>query len=716
MANDVREISSLRSGLTSAYPQTAQSCIANIERWSSGRVPLVDLAPLEEFLAKAPIELIHDSFWRQLPFGTGGVRGTVGFGPNRINEPVIALTAQAHSDFLAAEYGDLTRQRVVVANDIRFFDDVRRRYGFMSENPLLSISSRSLAWLVAKVYTANGLTVYMGDPDDDDAFITTPELSFFIRHIAAVGGVNLSASHNPPDDNGIKVYDAEGGQYLPPHDQKLADMAAEIAEVRIGDTIREGAVKAIESTMIDAYQHLYLEQFEAHGVRSTSNTSVLFTPLNGCGERTVVPILTKLGYDVTVPEGHGPDGSFSLIPLHAPNPEVPVSTQPARDAADAAGLDVVFSADPDADRLGIQYRDANGDWQHVNGNQIATAVVYFLVLDPEGPQLKGGVFQTLVTTLAVLEIAQQAGVAHIEGDLYVGFKYIAGALLELERKSTPVDELISFACEESHGYLTTAELREKDAVSAVAYLAHIHERCQNRGQNFGHYLEQIRNHVGAFGDCGRSLVLEGSAGMEAISACMTDLRTSSPEKLGRAKVTSVVDHWQPEEGERRPIDEVSATERSARNIVVFEIEGGRVTVRPSGTEPKLKFYVQTAPSHWTPDDAISLAHEIYAQILGILNTSLSAAAIDLPDVLPVAAKVAFDHQVGAALHGLQDSDAVAVLDRVRGAVGDLVPGEDALRTVEGTVRAMAGTVDRVHPARLTEFNALLDAKGGDDNQ
>lgn len=715
MANDVRELSNLERELRSAFPDTTQSCVENIEEWMSGQVPLVQVGPLEEFLRKAPLDLIHDSFWRRLPFGTGGVRGTVGFGPNRVNETVIGLTTQAHCAFLTEEYGDLSNHKVVVANDVRFFNDVRARYTYLTENPLLSISARSLAWLVAKVYATNGLTVYMGAPDDADAFITTPELSFFIRHMNAVGGVNLSASHNPPDDNGIKVYDADGGQYLPPHDQKLADVAAAVTEVRISDDLPDGAIVAIEDEAVEAYQQSYLDQFDAHGVRSAHNARVLFTPLNGCGERTVVPILTRLGYDVTVPEGHGPDGSFSNIPLLAPNPEVPVSTQPARDAADVAGLDVVFSADPDADRLGIQYRDANGDWQHVNGNQIGTALAYFLVLDPRGPQLKGGVFQTLVTTLAVLEIGRQAGVAHVEADLYVGFKYIAGALLELEKKNTPADELIAFACEESHGYLTTSALREKDAVSAVAYLAHIHERCQAEGKNFGDYLEQIRSEIGAFGDCGRSLVLEGSAGMAAISSCMTALRTSAPEKLGRAKVVSVVDHWQPAEGVRLPIDEVSATERSARNIVVFEIEGGRVTVRPSGTEPKLKFYVQTAPSHWTPEDAVSLAGEIYGQLLGILDTELSDLAVGLPDVLPVSTKAAFDQEVGWAVERLLEDDAASVLEAVQAAVNSLVPGDDALRTVEATVMAMAGAVDGIDAGRLSEFNALVGAAtAGDD--
>ncbi|MEM9131842.1 MAG: hypothetical protein AAGE88_05845 [Actinomycetota bacterium] len=705
-----RSVTDLKSQIEAAFPQTAAACVANITQWTSGQVPLVHAAALDEFLRKAPLDLIHDSFWRRLPFGTGGVRGTVGFGPNRVNASIIALTAQAHCQFLAGEYGDLSQHSVIVANDIRVFNDVRQVYGFLTENenPLLEISSRSLAWLVAKVYAANGLTVYMGDPDDDDAFVTTPELSFLIRHMGAMGGVNMSASHNPPDDNGIKVYDAGGGQYLPPHDQKLADAAASMSEVTIAEDLPEGAIVPIPASAVEAYQQSYLDQFDRHGARSTAGAELLFTPLNGCGERTVVPILEALGYDITVPPGQGPDGSFAIIPLHAPNPEVPVSTQPARDFADEAGLDVVLSADPDADRLGIQYRDENGVWVHVNGNQIATALAYFLALDPEGPQLRGGVYQTLVTTLAVREIGRQAGSNHVEDDLYVGFKYIAGALLRREDAGVTGDDLIAFACEESHGYLSTAAVREKDAVSAAGYLAAIYERSKAKGRHLGHYLDQVTAAVGAFGDCGRSLVLEGSAGMESIKKVMDTLRTAPPSTLGRTTVTGVVDHWQPAEGVRLPIDEVSATEVAARNIVVFDIEGGRITVRPSGTEPKVKFYVQTLPSHYTPDDAVDIAREVYGQLLAILDLELTDAAIDLPDVLPVATKVTFDAEVGAALAPLADGDAGAVLEPVTAAVSSLVPGEGALRTVKANVAAMARQVDGVDGAVCDEFVSMLD--------
>ncbi len=708
-----RSVADLKTSLESRFPDTASVCIDNITEWTSGRVPLVDQGPLDEFLRKAPLDLVHDSFWRRLPFGTGGVRGTVGFGPNRVNRSIIALTAQAHCQFLAATYGDLTEHKVVVANDVRAFNDVRRAYGFLTEheNPLLSISARSLAWLVAKVYVANGLTVYMGDPDDDAAFVTTPELSFLIRHMGAVGGVNLSASHNPPDDNGIKVYDSGGGQYLPPQDQELADVAASMTEVNVVENPPDGAILPIGQADLDAYRNAYVEQFDRHGVRSTDGSRLMFTPLNGCGERTVVPILGELGYDLTVPEGQGPDGSFAVIPLHAPNPEVPVSTQPARDAADALGLDVVMSADPDADRLGIQYRDEHGAWQHVNGNQIATMLAYYLVLDPDGPGLRGGVYNTLVTTLAVGEIGRHAGVAHIEDDLYVGFKYIAGALLRQEEAGIGGDDLLAFACEESHGYMATSLIREKDAVSAAGYLATIYERCRRQGQHLGHYLARITDEVGAFGDCGRSLVLEGSAGMASIQAIMAALRADPPSNLGRATVSAVTDHWAAEEPKRRPIDEVSATEVAARNIVVFEIEGGRITVRPSGTEPKVKFYVQTKPSHWSADDAVTLAAEVYGQLAALIDVELSSAAIDLPDVLPVATKVAFDQQVGGALAPLADAatPVSTVFSAVESEVSGLVPGSGALRTVAATVVAMAGAVPGVAPDRLDEFTALVQA-------
>ena len=218
------------------------------------------------------------------------------------------------------------------------------------------------------------------------------------------------------------------------------------------------------------------------------------------------------------------------------------STGPARTAAEHAGIGIVLAADPDADRLGVDVMTSTG-WAHLTGNQISSVLAYFLMADPAGPQLRGAVYQTLVTTMCVPRIAETAGAGPIVDDLLVGFKYIGRAVHDLETSGTPNDLLMAFASEESHGYLVTPELRDKDATSAAVYLAAIHAQLAADGYTLVDYLARIYEHVGEFGDCGRSLVLKGSDGIEAIAGAMVSLREDPPAVLGGMTITARRDHW-----------------------------------------------------------------------------------------------------------------------------------------------------------------------------
>ena len=374
-----------RPDLEEHYPRTAAVARTHLDEWLSGTLPLVPTEALAQFVERAPVALLHDSFWRRVPFGTGGVRGTVGFGPNRINRTLIGLAVQGHCDFLLARHGSFeTPPVVVIANDVREFHDVAGVYGFIDDNPLFELTSRSLARLAAEVYVANGFAVAMSDPDDELGLLSTPELSFLIRRLGAVGGVNLSASHNPPDDNGIKIYDDQGGQFTPPLDQDLVDAASAATTVQQGvfaDARAKGLVTGIPDELIDAYRSEYVDRLRGQHLAAPPGSRVAFTPLGGCGERSVVPVLEGLGYEVFVAEGQGRDGTFSQIPLLAPNPEVAESTGPARTAAEHAGIGIVLAADPDADRLGVDVMTSTG-WAHLTGNQISSVLAYFLMADP----------------------------------------------------------------------------------------------------------------------------------------------------------------------------------------------------------------------------------------------------------------------------------------------------------------------------------------------
>jgi phosphoglucomutase len=553
----------------------------------------------------------------------------------------------------------------------------------------------------------------MMDPGNDDAMLTTPELSYLIRQLKASGGINLSASHNPPDDNGVKVYDENGGQYLPPHDQALTDRSREITEVRrmpFSEAVAAGLVRDIPPTLLDSYMALYLDRARARGLASQDRTKVVFTPLNGCGLRTIGHALVELGYEVKVPDGQGPDGTFKNIPLNAPNPEVKEATEPAKAVADAVGARLVLASDPDADRMGAEvFHD--GQWVHVSGNEIAIILAYFLMLDPQGPRLKGGVYQSIVTTLATQAIAERAGVPAeaIRTDLLIGFKYIGKAVREYAEKLGPgADDttLLAFACEESHGYLDTPQLRDKDAMGGGLYLARLHERLAAEGRTLLDYVEQVYAEIGDFGDRGRSITIPGSGGIAEIKRTMEVLRATRPMDLGGVTVTEYVDHWDT----ARFGDIKGATDREARNIVVFFFDGGRITFRPSGTEPKLKFYVATSTAGnagSAQEYADKLSDLVYQHVIGILGRALSAPFVSLPDVIPLSNKVDVQEIVEQGLRQTiaepgQSPEFVA--DWLREKLGAKIPGESAWEIALPAIRA---TVAGWSPDETGKVEAVL---------
>jgi phosphoglucomutase len=724
----------LEQRLAEVYKESGVAAWGNVTLWREGNVPLVPESALHDFLRKAPLDLVHESFWRSLPFGTGGVRGTVGFGPNRINPTVVALTIQAHCNFLndvfASGQDDDLERAVVIANDIREFHDLTGVLKFLEHNPYssatgdpyLRVTSRNLAYLAAGVYAKNGYLVYMIKPGDDSAFLTTPELSFLIRWLHAAGGINLSASHNPPDDNGVKVYDRKGGQYLPPEDQDLTDRTRVIREAMhmpYSDAVAAGLIKDIPGEALAAYMSMYMDRAHERGLASERGTRILFTPLGGCGERTVRVGLEKLGYAVHMPEregpgGTGPDGTrgtFGAIPMRIANPEVPESTRQSKAAAHSFGSTLVLASDPDADRLGVEVYHRN-EWRHLTGNQIATILAYYLLLDPAGPKLHGAVYETAVTTLAVKAIADQAGCPVVH-DLLVGFKYIGHQVLiyHNEHPDASDEELLAFATEESHGYLDTPNIRDKDAMSGALYLAKLHERLLATDETLMDYLDRIYAEVGRFGDTGRSIVILGSRGFKAIHDVMEKLRHDRPASMAGVRIGQIKDRRAD-----RPRD--TDTDWEARNLLTFDFADGKISFRPSGTEPKLKFYVQTTRGSDGSDAqqyADSVAGRVYRHVLGILSEVYEGVALDdafaqLADVIPLNTKILLQDQVVRELHDLVASDDFEAAFTARWLderVGLLVPGESAWRVAERAFRSAASQWPGTEAERVGAVFAYL---------
>ena len=650
------------------------------------------------------VPLLFDAFWQVLPFGTGGSRGRVGYGSNRFNHATAAMTVQGHCDYLSTSFPN-QEHVVIVANDVRVFRDIAGVYHFLGDqHPLLGTSSRLIAKLACEIYAGNGVTAYLAEPEADQSLLSTPELSFVIRKLGALGGVNISASHNPPDDNGIKVYDEYGGQPIPPHDQRLADCMDQVTDVRrmpFADALGRGLIRAIPAHLHDEYVDEYVRLYD-RVFTPRPDLLVVYTPLCGCGMRSAGAVMRKLGFPLLSPPDQGPDGTFAPIPFKAPNPEVAESTVPAARFAESVGSGVVLSSDPDADRVGLEARLADGSWYHFDGNKIATLICYYLMLDPDGPRRRGLVMETLVTTKILGQIAATASDCWIVDDLLVGFKYMANVLKMLEQRGRwgnicARPESLLLATEEAHGVMLTSTIRDKDSAPACMFLAALYQKVRQEGRNLLDYYIEILEKLGGFADTGRSLVMTGAEGGIQRDRIVASLRASLPETLGGRPVRKVVDYW----------NEItfgklqSSTDQLSRNVLQFFLDGAVVTVRPSGTEPKLKFYCQLVPEDGPPKlrgmelmrgltaQVEALARTVYQELLARLNLHLGEAGLLLPDIVDIGRKQEFESktvpQLREAIAQNRFEKLDALLAWLRGEVAAMTPGADPLPALRASV-------------------------------
>jgi phosphoglucomutase len=634
-------------------PNGGAAAAATLSHWLSVEQPFVSGAELRRFAERAPVPMIVDAFRCDIPFGTGGRRGRVGIGPNRINPRTLALTVAGHCEFLRrADSADGEgRRTVVVANDTRVFTDINQLHTFMGEDwSLLGTSSRSLALLACQLYAVYGFETYLTAPKDHDAFMPTPELSYAIRALNAAGGLNVSASHNHPDDNGFKVYTPTGGQYCPPDDSTLS-RAVEQAELdpRIEELVARhlGAADEIPADVHRKYIDMYVSRDAAICASSApirAGVPIVYTPLCGTGLANVGETLTGAGYQLHTPPDQYPDGSFAPIPMRSPNPEIPGVTDPAVEYAASADAELVLSSDPDADRLGVEVRLADGTWRHLTGNQIGAIIAYFLIADPAGPRLSGELITTVATSRVLRAIGSLGSGIRVTDDLMIGFKFVGQLLDVLEDSATGPVPLV-LASEESHGYLTTTDLRDKDAASGGFIIAHLHALMRDSGRTLWDYLMQVYAATGVHIEQGRSLVLLGADGAEKIAAVMRSLRSQPLEHLGSEPVK--VRHDFLVDGTE---GELTEGEKASRNVLALISEHYRIVVRPSGTEAKLKYYFDYAEPP-RPDAATRYAElepavtadcsAVYADLARRAGYELSAAALELPDVMPVQQKASY---------------------------------------------------------------------------
>jgi phosphoglucomutase len=541
-----------------------------------------------------------DRFYQIMPFGTGGRRGAVGIGPNRFNSWSLSSSVQGHCEYLRERFPARGALRVVIAYDVRQFEDQRKQYNAELPNPVLHRSSRQFACEAACVYAANGITAYL-PAEHGGRFVATPELSYTIRALEAHGGLNVSASHNPPDDNGSKFYDERGGQPVPPDDQIMADLAEQVAVARTipwEDAVRTGKIRFLDDQPHRAYIELSCRQSVVRPPRF-DEFQVVFTPLHGVGAMSAMEALVAQGFRVRpVEEQMEPDGQFTNV-TQTPNPEVPASMDRAEALARRLGADLVLATDPDADRLGAMAPDATGTFRFVSGNQIAALLTHFKLakLAENGVMpARPIVCKSLVTTGLVARIAHHFGVQIVE-DLLVGFKYVADVLWQLEQhgayeevQGSPDDFVLG--CEESHGILLTPRIRDKDAAGAALLLAELALDQKRQGENVWTYLGRIERQFGYFHNTLRTLVMPGLEGRSRMTRLLEGLRAVPPACIGSWSVTRFEDLLD-EEGRLGPLK--GATDRAARNVLIFHLgDSARISLRPSGTEPKAKIYIEVA--------------------------------------------------------------------------------------------------------------------------
>ena len=498
---------------------------------------------------------LEDAFYRNLEFGTGGLRGVMGVGTNRMNKYTVGMATQGLANYIRKHCTG---------------DDIKVCVSYDCRN-----HSREFAKITADVFSANGLHVYLFEN-----LRPTPELSYSIRKMGAQSGVMVTASHNPKEYNGYKVYWSDGAQITSPVDK---DIVAEVNAISDPSMVKftpgEGAgkIEIMGSEVDNAYLDDILSLMLSPDARAKhSDIKIVYTPLHGTGVRLVPMALDRLGFKniYHVPEQDVNDGDFPTV--QSPNPEEPSALKMAVETADREHADIVLATDPDADRMGIAVRDNDGKMVLFNGNQTGSMLTYYILtrwkelgkLDPSKYVVK-----TIVTTELIRAIAEKFGVKVY--NVLTGFKYIAEIVKRNEGKG-------EFICggEESYGFNVGEYVRDKDAVIACSMVAECACWAAEQGLTLYQLMQKIYKEFGYYRESLTSLVRKGKAGVEEIAAIMTDMRNNPPAELAGSPVVKVVDYNKPEE-----------TGLPKSNVLqFFSEEGDVVSVRPSGTEPKIKFY------------------------------------------------------------------------------------------------------------------------------
>jgi phosphoglucomutase len=520
---------------------------------------------------------LEDRFYRDLEFGTGGLRGVIGGGANRMNSFVVRRATQGLGEYVLAHAKEKNCS-AVIAYDSRTYSDV-----FSLE------AARILATMGIKTYLFTSLR-------------PTPVLSFAVRHLKAATGIVITASHNPPQYNGYKAYWNDGGQVVPPHDTGIIEKVLAVGEVLKSLSAEELKAKGMLVMIDREIDEPYARMVENAMLRPEllrekgRNLKIVYTPLHGAGLVPVETILGGLGVTITtVPEQREPDGNFPTVSY--PNPEEASAMRLALELGKKTGADLVLGTDPDADRLGIAAPDAKDEYVLVTGNQLGALLAdYVLMTRKELGRLpaKAAFIKTIVTTELQRKIAESYGAASF--DVLTGFKWIARLIAAFESGEDPALRGYSYICggEESYGYLVTPEVRDKDAVSAAVMVAEMTLYLREKGATIFEYLHELYKRHGWYREVQISKGFAGEAGVKLMAGLMSRLRGQPPKTLGGIPVQTIKDYKDGTSLDAASGKKTKDLQQPSSNVLQFILESGTVvSARPSGTEPKIKFYISS---------------------------------------------------------------------------------------------------------------------------
>lgn len=534
----------------------------SIDKWLNGSFDEEIKNQIRE-MEKGNWEELADAFYRTLEFGTGGLRGIMGAGTNRMNKYTVGMATQGYANYLKKSFPN-EEVKVAIAHDSRN-------------------NSRFFAETAANVFAANGIRVFLFDD-----LRPTPELSFAIRHLKCQGGVVCTASHNPKEYNGYKAYWNDGGQLVPPHDKNVIAEVEKIHDVNdvkwsggqnnitiIGKELDEAYLKMVK--LLSVYPEIIAEQ---------KDLKIVYTPIHGSGIKLVPPALKEYGFENVhiVEEQSKPDGNFPTVEY--PNPEERETMNIGLQKAKALDADILCGTDPDSDRIGIGVKDSKGNWVLMNGNQTAVLAFNYMI---ESRKEKGiaqpndMVVKTIVTTNLIDVIAERSGVKCY--NVLTGFKWIAELIKEKEGKENYV-----IGGEESYGLMIGSQIRDKDAVSAVCILCEMAAYEKNKGRSLYEKLLDLYLQYGYYQEDLVSITKKGMNGQQEIAQMMEEFRSNPPKELAGSKVIELLDYQKQlktdlQSGNTEPI------KLPKSNVLQFITEdGSKISARPSGTEPKIKFY------------------------------------------------------------------------------------------------------------------------------